>query len=53
MGLGFRLRVHFANSLLWLKLNFDQVLGDRPTANMADADRLTYLKLCIRETLRL
>ena len=32
---------------------FGQVLGDRATANMADADQLSYLKLCIRETLRL
>ena len=34
-------------------VHFGQVLGDRATANMADADQLSYLKLCIRETLRL
>jgi hypothetical protein len=35
------------------KLDCWQVLGDRATASMADADQLSYLKLCIRETLRL
>jgi len=30
-----------------------QVLGDKSLPDYEDLDRLTYLKMCIRETLRL